>query len=635
MGIWDFIRTSGDGHSRRIAQLEQFLPKIATCESDLKGLDSEQLRKRSLSLRFQAKSGTPLAKILPEAFALVRIAAQRTLGMRHYDVQLLGGVALFQGSVAEMETGEGKTLTATLPLYLRALLGKGTHLATVNDYLAQRDAEWKRPLFQLLGLSVGVLQSQMQPAERAGAYGCDITYGTAKEFGFDFLRDRLALRRTEQQHSTSRENTTTLQRPPYFALVDEADSVFIDEARTPLIISARPGESQQHVVACFRWSAEMVQRFCHDEHFTVDPQKRQIELTLAGRQLVRALASASSDVNADFVELYEYVERAIRVQRDFHRDREYVVRDGEVVIVEEYTGRLAEGRKWGHNVHQAVEAKEGLKVSVDAGHAARITIQDFFLRYPHLAGMTGTARSSARELKKIYRLPVVSVPTNRPVRRQRLADRIFPASDQKWEAIVQDVRDRQQQGRPVLVGTRSIDKSEALSRRLTAAGIPHQVLNARHHQREADIIAQAGQPGKVTIATNMAGRGVDIKLGPGVKEIGGLYVICTELHDSARIDRQLAGRCGRQGDPGEVRTYQALDDDILRTGLGAEKSARLRQAGIAARGGLEKFARHFARAQRLVERRHFSQRRILLYHEKQRRKMAREMGQDPYLDVPD
>jgi preprotein translocase subunit SecA len=629
---------------RRLAQWGGVLTEINALEPTLQQEDSRDLRKRSLSLKYRAKSGEPLAGLLPEAYALVREAARRTIGLRHFDVQIIGGIALFHGCIAEMETGEGKTLTATLPLYLHALVGKGAHLATVNDYLAERDANWMRPLYELLGLSTGVILTPMKSEERRKNYACDITYGTAKEFGFDFLRDRLLLRRMGAlQTSLLGEITGTkfetngelpVQRGAHFALVDEADSILIDEARTPLIIGSLGDKAVEKVVAMYRWAAEVQPQFADHQHYDYNHDEKKVELTAAGRQLVRALPKPDLLSTAGLIDLYQYVERAIKVARDFHLDRHYVVKDGEIVIVDENTGRLAEGRKWRDGIHQAIEAKERIEVTVPTGQAARITVQDLFLRYKHLAGMTGTAMSAAREFRKVYKMRVIPVPTNKPCQRKRLPDRVFGTEDEKWQAILEETREFYLQGRPVLIGTRSIDKSHHLSRMLTNAGIPHQVLNAHEVAKEADIVALAGQHGKVTVATNMAGRGTDIKLGPGIAELGGLHVICSELHDSARIDRQLAGRCARQGDPGTVRQYMSLDDDVIRTSYGPDKAKQIAELGK--RGvDAQQYARFLRRAQHKVERRHLRDRFILLYHEKERKKMQQEMGQDPYLDTPD
>ena len=620
-----------------------WMKEVSERAEDFNALDDRALRKYSLSLRFRAKSGEPLARLLPEAFALVREAASRTIGLRHFDVQVLGGIALFNGRVAEMDTGEGKTLTATLPLYLRALPGKGAHLATVNDYLAARDAKDLGPIYEMLGLTVGVIQTSDPQSKRRKAYACDITYGTAKEFGFDFLRDRLLLRRLGRTQddflgdgSSQRWDDTgeqPVQRPAHFVLVDEADSILIDEARTPLIIGSLGEKAREQVVATYQWAAKHAPQYVEDDDYEYDHDTRKVELTGKGRQLMRALPTPDLLRGVGLIDLYQYTERAIKVYRDFHLDRQYVVRNGEIVIVDEFTGRLAEGRKWRDGIHQAIEAKENVEVTVPTGQAARITIQDLFLRYRCLAGMTGTACTSAREFRKIYRTPVVRIPTNRPVRRRKLPVRVHGTSQRKWEAIVEEVKQLHAEGRPVLIGTRSIDKSEILSRLLSAEGIAHNVLNANEIAKEADIVALAGHRGRVTVATNMAGRGTDIKLEEGVAELGGLQVIGTEMHDAARIDRQLYGRCGRQGDPGTYRQYLALDDEIIRTGMGSKHAMKTRTVGENGNGSFDRYRGIFRRAQRKVERKHLRDRKMLLHHEKERKKMQREMGQDPFLDT--
>jgi len=629
---------------RRLAQWSLIVPRIAVFEPELMGLSDHELRKRSLSVRYRARAQEPLDRLLPEAFALVREAGRRTLNMRHFDVQLLGGISLHHHSIAEMQTGEGKTLVATLPLYLNALTGKGAHLATVNDYLARRDADWMRPIYEMLGLTVGVVETQMSQAARREAYACDITYGTAKEFGFDFLRDRLLLRRMSEGmvdvlggmlgDGSSSGGEKPVQRGAHFMLVDEADSILIDEARTPLIISALPTEEERIAVECYRWSAEIADGFEEDEHYEYDHEKQTVELTSAGRQLVRTIAKPPAMDAIGMFTIYEFVERAIKVAQAFELDVQYVVRDDEIVIVDEFTGRMAEGRKWRDGIHQAIEAKEQVEVTVATGQAARVTVQDFFLRYERLAGMTGTAASSSRELFKIYRCPVMQIPTNRPAIRRRLPDRVFATADEKWEAIVEEVRETHATGRPVLIGTRSIDKSELLAKLLTREGIPHQVLNAHRVEAEAEIVADAGKLGKVTVSTNMAGRGTDIRLGDAVSELGGLHVVCTELHDSARIDRQLIGRCGRQGDPGTFRQYLALDDEILESAFGPKKATRLQDSASRSQTRRDRLGPLFRKAQRRMERRHFRDRRVLMHYEKERRKMQAQMGQDPYLDTP-
>jgi preprotein translocase subunit SecA len=611
-------------------------------EENRKALSDPQLRKEFLSLIYRAKSGESLEALLPECYSLVREAGRRRMNMRHYDVQIFGGVCLYHGCIAEMQTGEGKTLTATLPLVLHSMLGKGAHLATVNDYLAHRDADWMRPLFDALGLKVGIVLTDHNQDQRRQAYGSDVTYGTAKEFGFDFLRDRLLMRAqgrnvndflgagSNERWSSAGEQP--VQRGMHFALVDEADSILIDEARTPLIIGSLGDEAREAVIASFRWASEHVSAFVYQEDYTLEEDSRKVELTSKGRQHVRALPRPDEIRTVALVDLYEYIERAIRVLRDYHLDRQYVVRDGEIVIVDEFTGRLAEGRKWRDGIHQAVEASAGVEVSVPTGQAARITVQDLFLRYKYLAGMTGTAATSAGELRKIYRTPVLQVPTNRPPQRKKLPDIVCKDMMEKFERIVQEVLEVHSIGRPVLIGTRSIDKSNILASMLRQQGMKVQILNANEIEREAEIVALAGEQGQITVATNMAGRGTDVKLRDEVRAIGGMMVICTELHDAARIDRQLIGRCGRQGDPGTYRQYLAMDDEILRNGFGLKPSEKYKLMGEQGRYS-DSMASLFRKAQRKVERKHFRDRMALLYHEKERTKIQRDMGQDPYLDT--
>ena len=633
---------AGGPTSRLLAQWAAYVPAINALEANLESLSDYELKKESLSLRYRARSGESLDRLLVEAYALVREAGRRKLGMRHFEVQLLGGSAVHHRSIAEMQTGEGKTLTATLPMYLAALEGKGAHLATVNDYLAKRDADWMRPLYEALGMSVGVIQAQQPQDDRRKAYACDVTYGTANEMGFDFLRDRLLKRRIDEGHrdlfgemlgGEAVSHEKPVQRELHYMLVDEADSILIDEARTPLIISALPGEDEAIAAEAYSWAAEVADRFEEDEHYEYEHKEKRVDLTLEGRQLVRALPKPTATDKLPLTTIYEYIERSIKVAREMILDRHYVVRDGEIVIVDEFTGRLAEGRKWRSGIHQAIEAKEGVEVTFETNQAARITIQDLFLRYERLTGMTGTARSSARELRKIYKTHVVPIPTNKPPVRQQLPTLVFGTAEAKWHAIVDDVAAEHAKGRPVLVGTRSIDKSEIISRLLEEKGLEHTVLNARHIAKEAEIVAAAGQQGKICVATNMAGRGTDIKLGPGVHELGGLHVVCTELHESQRIDRQLIGRCGRQGDPGTYRQYLSLDDEILLMGFGPKKYNRLVESGKNKAGPLSGYEAMFQRAQQKVERKHFQDRKVMLYWEKERKKMQRQMSQDPYLDT--
>lgn len=615
---------------------------VNSWEENRKALSDPQLRKEFLSLIYRAKSGESLEALLPECYSLVREAGRRKMNMRHYDVQIFGGVCLYHGCIAEMQTGEGKTLTATLPLVLHSMLGKGAHLATVNDYLAHRDADWMRPLFDALGLKVGIVLTDHNQDQRRQAYGSDITYGTAKEFGFDFLRDRLLMRAqgrnvndflgagSNERWSSAGEQP--VQRGMHFALVDEADSILIDEARTPLIIGSLGDEAREAVIASFRWASEHASAFVYQEDYNLEEDSRKVELTSKGRQHVRALPRPEEIRTVALVDLYEYIERAIRVLRDYHLDRQYVVRDGEIVIVDEFTGRLAEGRKWRDGIHQAVEASAGVEVSVPTGQAARITVQDLFLRYKYLAGMTGTAATSAGELRKIYRTPVLQVPTNRPPQRKKLPDIVCKDMMEKFERIVQEVLEVHSIGRPVLIGTRSIDKSNILASMLRQQGMKVQILNANEIEREAEIVALAGEQGQITVATNMAGRGTDVKLRDEVRALGGMMVICTELHDAARIDRQLIGRCGRQGDPGTYRQYLAMDDEILRNGFGLKPSEKYKLLGEQGRYS-DSMASLFRKAQRKVERKHFRDRMALLYHEKERTKIQRDMGQDPYLDT--
>ncbi|MCA9247451.1 MAG: translocase [Planctomycetales bacterium] len=625
----------------RMARCQELLRRINRLEAARERLTNDQLRKESLALRYRAKSGEPLDHLLVEAFALVREAARRAIGMRHYDVQMLGGIVMHRRAIVEMQTGEGKTLTATLPMYLAALAGHGAHLATANDYLARRDAELMGPVYRLLGISVGVVAGDSKSTERRAAYECDVCYGTAKEFGFDFLRDRLIQRQLASQATDvlgrmlgvaeAADASSVVGRDLHFILVDEADSLLIDEARTPLVISA-PSATPGVEAALYAWAAQAAPSCEENLHFTVDRQKRKTELTQAGRRLARELPHPETLAGVGLFTIYEFLERAIHVSREMIRDRQYVVRDGEIVIVDEFTGRTAEGRRFSRGLHQAIEAKEGLAPGDETAQAARIMAQDFFLAYDRLAGMTGTAATSAAELKRIYATDVVAIPTNRPPIRQELPTRVFVSADEKWRAIADEVAQVHAQGRPVLIGVRSIDKSETLSRLLAGQGVEHEVLNAKQVQREAAIIAQAGQRGRVTVSTNMAGRGTDIRLGAEVEALGGLHVICTELHESRRIDRQLIGRCGRQGDPGTYRQYLALDDDILREGLGPQRAARLRAQGKD-KTSLLRFVPIFHRAQRLVERARFRDRRLLLYAQRERRRLQEELGLDPYLDA--
>lgn len=607
----------------------------------LDALSHDELRTESLSLRYRAKSGEPLDSLLVRAFAICRAAAQRTLGMSHHDVQLLGGICLHYGGIAEMQTGEGKTLTATLPVYLAALAGQGVHVSTANDYLARRDAEQLAPLYELLGLTVGFIETQSNTNERREAYARDVTYAAAKEFGFDYLRDRIRLREAEspEREFTSDANSLSssgpekpVQRDLYYALVDEADSIFIDEARTPLVVSSLPGATANSAAALYGWGARHARSLKLGDDFRVDTKSRRVTLEAAGRRHVRELPVDTELADVDLAAMYEHIERAIFVEREYHLDRHYVIRDGEIVIVDENTGRMAEGRRWRDGIHQAIEAKEGVKISFASGDAARITMQRYFSLYERRAGMTGTIANSSAELKKLYQTPVYVIPTHRPPKRKRLADRVFGTEVAKWQAIADEIDELRATGRPVLIGTRSIDRSQKLSELLTQKRIPHEVLSAKHLEREAEIVALAGQRGAVTVATNMAGRGTDIRLGEGVEVLGGLHVIVCELHESARIDRQLIGRCGRQGDPGSYRVYMSLEDDIIRAAWGADVAKKWAKQGAAAKRELPNLVSLFYKAQRKIERDHFRQRKALMLAEKERTQAQVEMGLDPYLD---
>ena len=619
--------------------------KVEAFDDQLQQLSDDELLKRSLALRYESQSGTPGDKLSVEAFALVRESGRRTIGMQHYPVQLLGGFAMYDRSIAVMQTGEGKTLTATLPLYLAALSGKGAHLTTANDYLAARDADLMRPVFEALGMAVGVIEASTPKAERPQQYKADVTYSTAKEIGFDFLKDRLADRQARFENQNLMENlvgsaqstqTRIVQRGLNFILVDEADSVLIDEARTPLIVSSLPDEVVKAKIELYRWCSKVAQQFTLEQHFDYAEKSKLVELNADGRQQVRTLPKPELLARTPLLDIYEQVEQAIFVDENYLLGRQYVVRDEEIVIVDEFTGRLAEGRKWRAGLHQAIEAKEGLEVSVETGESARITIQDLFLKYDQLAGMTGTAANSSAELKTIYSTRVVEVPTNRPPKRKQWPDQVYATEQDKWQAIVEEVIQVRDQGRPVLIGTRSIDKSELLSEMLQERGVEHDVLNARNLAREAEIVSSAGQPGRVVVATNMAGRGTDIKVSEEALERGGLHVICTEIHDSARIDRQLIGRCGRQGDAGSYRQFLSLADEILENGIGEARAKKIRQQAAqssASPRSLARYANLFRTAQRNVERRHYKGRKMLLHREKLRHEMQIEMGQDPYLDT--
>jgi preprotein translocase subunit SecA len=630
-------------HAGRFSRFALLADRVNALEPTLERETDSQLLARSHALRLRARQGESLNNLLVDAFALVREAAKRTIQQRHYDVQLVGGAAIHSRCIAEMETGEGKTLVATLPAYLNALQGKGVHIVTVNDYLASRDAEWMGPIYKRLGLTVGCIQTGMQDDQRRAAYACDITYGTSKELGFDFLRDELkryqlggdAHRKSFEQAFLGRgvhtgEGGKPVQRTHHYAIVDEADSILIDEARTPLIIGANNQPTQEEAEAYYG-ADQVAAILVRGKDFKYDPQERKAELNAAGRRKVQTKAKGPAFRSLTVDQLYEYVERALRAQIAYLRDRDYVVHDGEIVIVDEFTGRMMPGRQWQDGLHQAIQAKERLEITLETITAARVTVQEFFLRYKKLAGMTGTAASDARELARVYKVHVFRVPTNRYCRRLWTPDRVYSGEMEKFRAVADEVIRLNQRGVPVLIGTRSIEKSEKLSALLTDAGIDHQVLNAKNHAVEAQIVALAGQPGKVTVATNMAGRGTDIKLGEGVAELGGLHVIGTERHESLRIDRQLVGRCARQGDPGHAQFFVSLEDELIEA-YGEKPAARIRRRyegkGDLTRPGMRRLV---FQAQHRKERQHRKDRRLLMHYEKQRAEMRRNMGLNPVL----
>jgi len=560
------------------------------------------------------------AEHVARAFALVREAAARTIGLRHYDVQLVGGWLLLHRLVAEMETGEGKTLTATLPAAAAALAGIPVHVVTVNDYLAARDAEWMEPVYRMLGLRVGVIVHGLEPAARQAAYACDVTYCTNKELVFDYLRDRLALGRRAGriQLQVARlageggQADRLLLRGLHYAIVDEADSVLVDEARTPLIISG-PGEEHGTTARrLYQTALLLCEQLAEGRDYVVEARERRVELTPAGEARLQELAKEMKGAWRGTLRRHEMIRQALTARHLFHRDTHYLVRDGKVQIIDEYTGRLMGDRSWEHGLHQLIEAKEGVAVTRQNSTLARISYQRFFRRYLRLAGMTGTAREVAGELRAVYGLGVVRVPSNRPLIRRRLPSRAFIHAKAKWEAVVHRIRELHDEGRPLLVGTRSVGASDHLAALLEAAGLEHVVLNARQDKEEAEIIARAGEPGRITVATNMAGRGTDIRLAPGVAERGGLHVLATERHEAGRIDRQLFGRCGRQGDPGSCEVFVSLEDELV------AMHARRLWCRVAARAaGLGRLGQLLAlglvtSAQRRAERLHSRARRDLL-----------------------
>ncbi|OHA62642.1 MAG: preprotein translocase subunit SecA [Candidatus Wildermuthbacteria bacterium GWA2_46_15] len=587
----------GDPNEKYLKELRQIVEQINSREKEDEGFSSEKLKEKTQELRQRLAGGETLDQILPEAFALVREASKRTLGQRHFDVQLMGGLVLHQGKIAQMLTGEGKTLVATLPLYLNALEGQGCHLVTVNDYLAKRDMVWMGQIYEALGLSVGcithevsylydseykdevdkerdvvggfkVVESFLRPCSKKESYAADITYGTNNEFGFDYLRDNMV-------HDLK----DKAQRDFNFAIVDEVDSILIDEARTPLIISA----PEQEPSKMYQEFAQIIPHLKEKEDYEIDEKLRAVTLTEDGINKIEKLLGLQDIYQEWGIKYIHHLEQALKGETLFKKDRDYVVKNGEVVIVDEFTGRLLPGRRWSGGLHQAVEAKEGCQVQPESLTLATVTFQNYFRLYKKLAGMTGTAATSAEEFAKVYNLEVVMVPPNKPMIRQDLSDRVYKSEKGKFRALVREIKERHEKGQPVLVGTRSVEKNEFLGQLLEREGVPHQILNAKHHEQEGQIIAQAGKFKSVTIATNMAGRGVDIILGGNppnpeearrVVEAGGLHIVGTERHEARRIDDQLRGRAGRQGDPGSSQFFLCLEDDLLRV-FGGETVQKL------------------------------------------------------------
>jgi preprotein translocase subunit SecA len=644
LGAWPVnaaVAQVGPPWKRRLSRAALLIGQVRHYETQFVGLTDEELTKKSMGLRGKARGKWHLDKLLPEAFGLVSVAIQRTLGIRPFDVQLAAGAVMHFGGLVELATGEGKTVSASAPAYLNALSGKGVHVTTVNDYLAKRDAEWIGPVYEKLGLSVGVLQQKMEEPDRLAAYKADITYGTASEFGFDFLRDRLKLRGGQAQAAPfwsawmggGGRMDPRVQRALHYAIVDEADSIMIDEAKTPLIIAnpTRPAEPEEQVV--FKWADGLARQMGRDEHFLMNAKKDKIELTDAGKHLVRYSNPPTGKHAKAMDKLLEAVERALHAHYRFARDQHYMVNsERKIVIIDEGTGRPMPDRHWRDGLHQAVEAKEAVQINMPSSHAAQITFQNFYKLYEKLAGMSGTLLPNFWELRKVYRLWTTKVPTNKPTRREVMPDAVFPTEAAKFDAVVRATQEMLRAGRPVLIGTRTVEASKKVSSRLAALGIAHQVLNAEQNEKEADVVSMAGQPGTVTVATNMAGRGTDIKLGPGVAGRGGLHVIGTERHEAERIDRQLVGRAGRQGDPGSAQFMLSLEDQLLE-GLGVAKRRELEQLGKA--GGdrdWSALAPLFRLAQRRVEARHYRQRLDLMNYDKQRQEMLRDLGADPYVD---
>lgn len=610
-----FDRLFNGSNERDIKKMRQLVEeKINPQESALKKLSDSSLANKTNEFKARLAKGETLDDILPDAFAVIREASRRVLGMRQFDVQLIGGIILHRGNIAEMGTGEGKTLVATAPVYLNALEGKGAHVITVNDYLAKRDSEWMGQVYKFLGLSVGLIVHDLDFEQRKIAYNSDIAYGTNNEFGFDYLRDNMVSSLDQM-----------VQRPLHYCLIDEVDSILIDEARTPLIISGPGQKSTDNYYVM----SKLVPQLKLGEDYTIDEKQKTVAPTEAGVSKMEKMLKVDNLYDTDNLELNHLFVQALRAQAMMERDRDYVVKDGEVVIVDEFTGRLMYGRRYSDGLHQAIEAKEGLQVQRESQTLATITFQNYFRMYDKLAGMTGTAKTEEQEFIKIYGLEVFQVPTNRPVQRKDLPDVIFKTKRGKYRAVVREIERRHATGQPMLIGTTSIEQSEQLSHMLKEAGIVHNVLNAKYHELEAQIVAQAGQKGQVTIATNMAGRGTDIVLGEGVSELGGLAIIGTERHESRRIDNQLRGRAGRQGDPGSSQFFLSLEDDLLRIfggdnikkfmeKMGLEEDEEIRSSMVSSA---------IQKAQKRVEERNFDIRKYVLEYDdvmNQQRKVVYE-----------
>ena len=598
-----FDRLFNGSNEKEIKKIRKIVEQqINPLEDGLKKLSDSSLANKTNEFKARLAKGETLDDILPEAFAVIREASRRVLGMRHFDTQLIGGIILHRGNIAEMCTGEGKTLVATAPVYLNALEGKGVHVITVNDYLAKRDSEWMGQVYKFLGLSVGLIIHDLDFNQRKIAYNSDITYGTNNEFGFDYLRDNM-LTSLDQM----------VQRPLHYCLIDEVDSILIDEARTPLIISG-PGQKSTDA---YYTVAKLVPQLKKEEDYTIDEKQKTVAPTEAGVAKMEKLLHVENLYDAENLELNHLFVQALRAQTMMTRDKDYVVKDGEVVIVDEFTGRLMYGRRYSDGLHQAIEAKEGLEVQRESQTLATITFQNYFRMYDKLAGMTGTAKTEEQEFIKIYGLPVLQVPTNKPIQRKDLPDVIFKNKRGKYKAVVREVERRHATGQPMLIGTTSIEQSEELSHMLDQANIPHSVLNAKYHEREAAIVALAGQKGAVTIATNMAGRGTDISLGEGVAELGGLAIIGTERHESRRIDNQLRGRAGRQGDPGSSQFFLSLEDDLLRIFGGDNIKSFMEKMGLEEDEPINSrmVSNAIQKAQKRVEARNFDIRKYVLEYD--------------------